>query len=193
MDANQEQLKQKIESRKARKRAYYHLNKSKWKKYKESSKSKLTESEQEAIRERKREYSKAYYAKNRKKILARMVAYQQSRREQYAEYQAEWYQSNKKKIRERRKKYYHAVLKPRQQAAQAKSDFMTIRQAVDILKAKLPTFREWVYRGQIESVRTPGGRYLLSRETVIRIRDNIQHLPPEIRDCLGLTIQGGAE
>lgn len=83
-------------------------------------------------------------------------------------------------------------MKPRQQEAKANSEFVTVSEAVEILGAKPRAFRTWVYQGQIKSVKTPGGRYLLRRADVEEIRSNIEHIPEKIRTALGLSKKGGA-
>lgn len=193
MEMNEEQSKQKHEERKAKMRAYYRSNKAKWRKYKESADSKLTDADRDTLRERSREYHRAYYQANRDHIIARTTEYQQQHADKFTKYRAAWFQANKERILEQRRGHYHAVVKPRQKAAKAGSEFLTLREAVDLLGAKLRTFREWVYRGQIESVRTPGGRYLLTREYVEDLRNNVEHLPADIRESLGLTNQETVE
>lgn len=189
METQEDQLKLKHEDRKERMRAYYQSNKARWRKYKEAIDSKLTEADREAIRERSREYHRAYYEANRDRIIARTSAYNRSNAAKHTEYRAAWYQANKGRIREQRRGHYHAVVKPKQKASKASSDFLTIREAVELLGAKLRTFREWVYRGQIESVRTPGGRFLLKRKYVEDLRNKVNHLPADIRKSLGLSTQ----
>ena len=72
------------------------------------------------------------------------------------------------------------------EAAKASSTYVSPREAAEILGAKLRTFREWVYRGQIDAVRTPGGRYLLERQWAEELKQNVKHLPTEITKPLGL-------
>jgi excisionase family DNA binding protein len=61
---------------------------------------------------------------------------------------------------------------------------------VSLLGAKLRPFREWVYEGRIPAVKTPGGRYLIHRDEVERIRETSPHLPRSIQQQLGLNPKG---
>ena len=86
-----------------------------------------------------------------------------------------------------KRRHYHAFEKPRQQEAKATSEFVTVSQAVELLGAKLRTFREWVYQGRIPAIKTPGGRFLLRRADVEEVRSSIEHIPEKIRKTLGLS------
>ncbi len=178
-------MKKEHDARKAKMRAYYQANKNKWKRYAKKARSKLTEADREKIRE----YKRAHYAANRERIIARTSGYQRKHAQWSKQYRADWYQANKKRVGERRKTYYHQVDKPRRIAAKSMASFMTVSEASELLGAKLRTFREFVYRGQIAAVRSPGGRYMIARQEVERLRDNIKHLPKEVRDQLGLEIK----
>lgn len=180
----------KHEKRKARMRAYYYKNKDKWRKYKRDALTRMTKAEREAYRQRQREYSRKRYLKDREKVLKRTARYQKKHAEWFAAYRAEWYQKNKKKVAERRRRHYHSVVKQRNKAAKAASEFVTLREAVTLLGAKLRPFREWVYQGRIPAARTPGGRYLFHRDEVEYIRVMCHHYPKEIRDRLGLGVKG---
>ena len=177
------------EEKKARMRAYYQANKDKWKKYNRDALARMSDDERAAYNEKQREYSKDYYKAHRKIIIERTTQYQQDHKDKYVTYRAEWFQSNKQKIAARRRLHYHKVVKPRRKESKAHSEFVTIREAVNILGAKLRTFREWVYQGRIPSVK-PGGRYLLRRADVEEIQSNIAHIPENIRTTLGLTKKG---
>lgn len=181
------------EEKKARMRAYYRANKHKWKKYNREALARMSEDERAAYKAKQRDYYRKHYRKNREAIIRRTSEYQQKNREKFALYRAEWYQSNKPKIAARRRKHYHEVVKPRQQEEKSNSEFVTVSEAVNILGAKLRTFREWVYQGRIDSVRTPTGRYLLRRADVEDIRSNIKHIPEKIRKTLGLSRNGGEQ
>lgn len=174
------------EERKAKMRAYYRANKDKWKKYNREELTRMSDDEKEAYRQKQREYQRAYYQANRDRIIARTSQYHQDNADKSVTYRANWYQTNKARIAARRRYHYHIVVKPRQQAAKEASQFLSIREAVTLLGAKLRAFREWVYQGRIEAVRTPGGRYLLRRDDVEHIRANCRHFPSEIRERLGL-------
>jgi excisionase family DNA binding protein len=178
------------EQRKARMRAYYHKNKDQWRKYNRDARTRMTKAEREAYRLRQKEYSRKQYLKNRDKVLKRSTRYQKRYAEWFAAYRAEWYQHNKKKVATSRRRHYHAVVKPRNKAAKAASEFVTLREAVTLLGAKLRPFRDWVYQGRIAAVRTPGGRYLFRRDELEHIRATCHHYPREIRDRLGLTPKG---
>lgn len=180
------------EQRKARMRAYYHKNKNKWRKYKRDALTRMTNAERDARREKRRAYHRAYYKKNREKIIARTVRYQHEHLEWFVAYRAEWHQTNKKRVAERRRRHYHKVVKHRNQVAKGRSPFVSVSEAVLLLGAKLRPFREWVYQGRIAAVRTPGGRYHIHRDEVERIRTTCHHLPPEIRNRLGLNSKEGA-
>lgn len=178
------------EEKKARMRAYYQANKDKWKKYNRDALARMSDDEKAAYNEKQREYSQSYYKAHREEVIKRTTQYQRDHKDKFVTYRAEWYQSNKGKIAAKRRQHYHKVVKARQQEAKAHSEFVTIREAVNILGAKLRTFREWVYQGRIESVKTPGGRYLLRRADVEEIQSNITHIPENIRTTLGLTKKG---
>lgn len=178
------------EERKARMRAYYRANKEKWRKYRCTARMRMTDAEQDKKKKKQREYSGSYYQAHRAGILARTTRYQKKNAVKFAAYRAEWHQENKRRVAERRRRHYHAVVKPRRQAAKAASEFLTIRDAVTLLGAKLRAFREWVYAGRIEAVKTPGGRYLIRRDSVERIRAELFHLPRRIKKQLGLVHEG---
>ena len=181
------------EDRKARMRAYYRANKDKWRKYNRDSVANLSDKEKESRREKHRQYDRAYYRANRERIIERTSQYQKKNREWSAAYRAEWYQKNKGKVAARRRHHYHTVVKQRQKADKEASEFLTVREAATLLGAKLRTFREWVYRGRIPAVKTPGGRWLLHRGVVEEIQANICHLPNDIRKRLGLAEKGEME
>lgn len=174
------------EDRNARMRAYYQKNKHKWKGYKENKLAVRTEEQEEQDKIRRREYHREYYQKHRRKIIDRTRKYQATRQPNFAEYRAKYFQENKPAIHAKRRKHYHQVVKPRSQKAKQCSEFVPISEAVRILNAKLRPFREWVYRGSISSVRTPGGRHLLRRSDVLELKANIHHLPIAILTTLGL-------
>lgn len=178
------------EQRKARMRAYYQENKDQWRKYNRDALARMTKTEREAHRQKQREYHRKRYLRDREKVVKRTTRYQKKYAEWFAAYRAEWHQKNKKKVNERRRLHYHAVVKPRNKAAKAASEFVTLREAVTLLGAKLRPFREWVYQGRIAAVRTPGGRYLFHRDEVDHIRATCHHYPKEIRDRLGLKPKG---
>lgn len=182
----------KRKKRLARMRAYYRNNKEKWKAYKRASLATVSEVEQEERRQKNREYSRHHYVKHRKKIIARTKRYRAADPAKWEAYRAAWYQQNKPAVAARRRRHYHAVVKPRINAAKATSPFMTVRQAVELLGANLSAFRRWVYEGRLPAVRTPGGRYLLRRELVEAIGVNRHHLPKEHQQHLGLYRKGGA-
>ena len=175
------------EEEKARMRAYYHANKDKWKKYNGDALARMSDDERAAYNEKQRQYSRAYYEAHRIEIIERTSQYQRDHKDELVAYRADWFQSNKRKIAVQKRHYYHKVVKPRQQIAKANSEFVTISEAVKILGANLRAFRDWVYRGRIQSVKTPGGRYLLPRADVEEIRANIEHIPEKIRTTLGLS------
>jgi excisionase family DNA binding protein len=178
------------EERKARMRAYYRANRDKWKKYNREALARMTDEERTAYKQRQRQLSRQYYEVHREEVIQRTSKYNESHKDNLAAYQAKWFQENKRKIAARKRRHYHAVVKPRQQQAKETSEFVTVSQAVAILGAKLRTFREWVYQGRIAAVRTPGGRYLLRRADVEEIMENIEHIPEKIRNALGLTKRG---
>jgi excisionase family DNA binding protein len=178
------------EQRKARMRAYYRKNRDQWRKYNRDALARMSDFERDAHREQQRAYYRAHYTKHREQIIARTARYQKKHSGWFAAYRAEWYQDNKTKVAERRRRHYHAVVKPRDNAAKASSEFVTLREAVTLLGAKLRPFREWVYQGRIPAVRTPGGRYLFHRDEVDYIRATCHHYPKEIRDRLGLKPKG---
>ncbi len=179
------------EEKKARMRAYYEANKHKWKKYNREFLTRMTDEEWSAYKKRQRQLSRQYYEAHREEVIQRTSKYNENHKDDLVVYQAKWFQSNKQKIAARRRHQYHAVVKPRQQQAKETSEFVTVSQAVEILGAKLRTFREWVYQGRIPAVRTPGGRFLLRRADVEEIRSNIEHIPEKIRETLGLLKAGG--
>lgn len=172
-------------------RAYYYANKDKWKKYNREALARMTKKERAEFDKKQREYARDYYKVHREKVIERTTQYQQRNKEQFTEYRAAWYQDNKTKVAARRRQHYHKVVKPRQKKAKDNSEFVTISEAVKILGAKLSTFREWVYMGKINSVRSLGGRYLLRRADVEEIQSNIQHIPEKIRRSLGLSRKRG--
>ena len=151
----------------------------------------MTDEQRTAYKERQRQYYRDHYDEHRVRVIQRTSQYNQDHKEQLTEYRAKWFQSNKQKIAARQRKHYHAVVKPRQQQAKETSEFVTVSQAVEILGAKLRTFREWVYQGRIAAIRTHGGRYLLRRLDVEEIRSNLEHFPKDIRETLGLSKKGG--
>ncbi len=172
--------------RKARMRAYYRKNRDQWRKYKREALARMSDDERDAHREQQRAYYRAHYAKNRQQIIARAARYQKEHAEWYAAYRAEWYQDNKTKVADRRRRHYHAVVKHRNKAVREKSPFVSVSEAVTLLGAKLRPFRNWVYEGRIAAVKTPGGRWLIHRDEVERIRSTCHHLPQEIQQRLGL-------
>jgi excisionase family DNA binding protein len=178
------------ERRKARMRAYYRKNKDQWRKYNRDALTRMTKAEREAYRQKQREHSRKHYLEKREKILKRTTLYQKKHAEWFAAYRAEWYQKNKKKVAERRRRHYHSVVKHKNRAAKAASEFVTLREAVTLLGANLRPFREWVYQGRIPAARTPGGRYLFHRDEVEYIRVTCHHYPKEIRERLGLGVKG---
>ena len=181
------------EERKARMREYYRKNKEKWQKYNRDAVARLSKAQQKARCKEQREYRRSYYQENRERIIARTARYQKERAKQCAAYRRKWHQENKPRIAAGRRRHYHAVVKPRKAAAKAKSEFLTVREAVTLLGAKLRAFREWVYAGRIQAVRTAGGRYLLRREYVEQLRTDALHLPKRIRERLGLVHVGGTK
>lgn len=181
------------ERRKARMRAYYRKNRDQWRKYNRDALARMTKAEREAYRLRQKEYSRKQYLKNREKVLKRTTRYQKKHAKWFAAYRAEWHQKNKKKVAERRRRHYHAVVKQRNKAAKAASEFVTLREAVTLLGAHLRPFREWVYQGRIPAARTPGGRYLFHRDEVEYIRVTCHHFPKEIRERLGLGVKGACK
>jgi excisionase family DNA binding protein len=174
------------EEAKERMRAYYRANKEKWKKYKSDSKEQMSDEERAAFHEKALAYSRAHYQKNREAVIQRTTEYQQKNKEKSQKYRAEWHQLNKQRVAKRRRKHYHEVVKPRQNQAKANSEFVTISEAAKILGAKLRAFREWVYMGRIDSLKTATGRYMLRRSDVEEIQANINHIPAKIRKTLGL-------
>lgn len=178
------------EQKKARMRAYYQANKDKWKKYNREALARMTDEERTAYKERQRQLSRQYYEAHREEVIQRTSKYNENHKDDLVVYQANWFQANKRQIAARKRRHYHAVVKPRQQQAKETSEFVTVSQAVAILGAKLRTFREWVYQGRIAAIRTPGGRYLLRRVDVEEIRSNIEHIPEKIRETLGLSKAG---
>ena len=181
------------EEKKARMRAYYHANKNKWRKYNRDALTRMSDDDMAALKDKQREYHRAYYEAHREKVIERTTQYQRDHKDKFATYRAEWYQSNKRKIAGQRRKHYHKIVKPRQQEAKSNSEFVTISEAVKILGAKLRGFREWVYQGRIAAIKTPGGRYLLRRAYVEEIRTEIKHIPENIRTTLGLSKKGHAK
>ena len=180
------------EERKARMRAYYRANRDKWKKYNRDALARMTEEERAADKERQRQQSRQYYEAHREEVIQRTAKYNEDHKDELVVYRSKWFQANKCRIAAGRRRHYHAVVKPRQQQAKETSEFVTVSQAVEILGAKLRTFREWVYQGRIAAIRTPGGRYLLHRADVEEIRSNIEHIPAKIRKTLGLSKPKGA-
>tara|TARA_R110002111_G_scaffold100975_1_gene156368 strand:+ start:13520 stop:14074 length:555 start_codon:yes stop_codon:yes gene_type:complete len=180
------------EEKKARMRAYYQANKDKWKKYNRDALALMSDDEKVAYKEKQREYSQAYYKAHREEVIKRTTQYQRDHKDIFVAYRAEWFQANKQKILAQRRRHYHKVVKPRQKQSKAHSEFVTINEAVNILGAKLRTFRKWVYQGRIQSVK-PGNRYLLRRADVEEIQSNLEHIPEKIRTTLGLSKKGHTE
>lgn len=181
------------EERKARMRAYYAANKHKWKKYNRETLARMSEDERAAYNEKQREYSREYYQKHREDVIERTSKYNEDHKDKLVEYRAKYFQTNKQKITARIRQHYRKVVKPRQKKAKETSEYVSISEAVAILGAKLRAFREWVYQGRIDAVRTPGGRYLLRRAEVEQIKTNIKHIPEKIRETLGLSKSGGGK
>jgi excisionase family DNA binding protein len=171
-------------------RAYYYKNRDKWRKYNRDALARMSDSERDAHREQQRAYYRAHYAKHREQIIARTARYQKEHAEWFAAYRAEWYQDNKTRVADRRRRHYHAVVKHRNKAAREKSPFVSVSEAVALLGAKLRPFRNWVYEGRIAAVKTPGGRYLIHRDEVERIRETSRHFPRQIQEQLGLNRKG---
>jgi excisionase family DNA binding protein len=171
-------------------RAYYRKHKNQWRKYNRDALARMSESEREAQREKRRAYHRVHYLQNRDEIIARTARYQKEHAEWFAAYRAEWYQSNKAKVNARRLRHYHSVVKHRDRAVKQESPFVSISEAVTELGAKLRAFRQWVYEGRIPAVKSPGGRYLIHRDEVERIRRASPHLPREIQKQLGLNRKG---
>jgi len=172
-------------------RAYYRANRDKWKKYNRDALARMTDEQRTAFEERQRQLYRQYYEAHREKVIQRTSKYNNSHRETLKVYRAKWYQENKREIAAKRRRHYHAVVKPRQQKSKETSEFVTISQAAEILGAKHRTFREWVYQGRIAAIRTPGGRYLLRRADIEDIQTNISHIPEKIRKALGLLEKRG--
>jgi len=184
------EVKTEHERRKARMRAYYQKNKNKWRKYNRDALARMTKAQREAYRAKQNEYSRKQYLKKREHVIERTTRYQQEHSDWFSAYRAEWHQQNKKKVAERRRRHYHTVVKLRNKAAKESSAFVTLREAVTLLGANLRPFREWVYRGRIPAVQTPGGRYVFHRDELEHIRAACHHYPKEIRQRLGLKPKG---
>lgn len=176
--------------RKARMRAYYAANKHKWKKYNRDTLTRMSEDERTAYNEKQREYAREYYQKHREEVIERTSQYNENHKDKLVDYRAKYFQLNKQKITARQRQHYHKVVKPRQQKAKETTEYVSVSGAVAILGAKLRAFREWVYQGRIDAVRTPGGRYLLRRADVEQIKANTKHIPEKIRMILGLSDRG---
>jgi excisionase family DNA binding protein len=178
------------EEKKARMRSYYRANKHKWKKYNRDALARMTDEERTAYKERQSLLSRQYYEAHREEVIQRTSKYNEDHKDRLVVYRATWFQENKRRIAAQKRRHYHAVEKPRQQQAKATSEFVTVSQAVELLGAKLRTFREWVYQGRIPAIKTPGGRFLLRRADVEEIRSSIKHIPEKIRQTLGLSKNG---
>lgn len=181
------------EKRLRRMRAYYQKNKNKWQAYKRMPLTQLPEGEREKRRRKNHAHYRRHYLANREAILSRTRTYHQSDVSRWAAYQAAWYQQNRPAVADRRRRHYHEVATPRLKAAKANAEFVSIRQAVELLGANLSAFRRWVYEGRIPATRTPGGHYLLRRKFVEDIKAQCQHFPTKHRKNLGLNRQGGVK
>lgn len=182
--------KQSAEEKKAKMRAYYQKNKSKWKKYKRERAKRMSRGQKEALHERQREYSRAWYQQHRDEVLARTSQYQKVHAKKMAAYRANWYQQNKARVAARRRQHYHAVVKVRDQVAKHDQMFLSLKAAAALLDANYEKFRDWVYEGNCEAMRTSGGQYRLHRNVVERLQANGHHLPLEIRKRIGLRSKG---
>lgn len=178
--------KQSPEEKKARMRAYYRKNKSKWKTYTRERAKRMSEAEKMALRVRQREYSRAWYEQHRDEVLARTSRYQKDNAKKMADYKANWYQQNKARVAARRHQHYHAVVKVRDQAAKQNRTFLSLKEAAALLGANYEKFRDWVYEGHCEATRTNGGQYRLHRDVVKRLQTEGHHLPLEVRKRIGL-------
>ena len=185
------------EERRARCRAYYELNKCKWKKYKQDRLARMSEEERQEHDRKQREYSKLRYRKNKARKKEQVRAYRRRRADWFRAYQAAWYRANRGKVAARRREHYHAVVKPRlaeeKAAAAAESPNVTVRRAAELLGVELSVLRRWVYSGRIASSRTLGGHYRLRRSDVSAIVINLEHIPADIKERLGLGGRGGAK
>ena len=129
---------------------------------------------QERRKEKQREYSRQAYQRKRDEILARTKQYNKRHKAKLQVYQARWRQEKKSHINQRRKRHYHNVVKPREKARLATSEYIKVSDAAAMLNVPIRAFRAWVYEGRIESIQSPTGRYLLRREKVEAIRAELQ-------------------
>ncbi len=53
-------------------------------------------------------------------------------------------------------------------------DLLTPKQAAKLIAVSYPTIKQWIYRGKIRSVRTPGGHHRIPRTEIQRLTSKAQ-------------------
>jgi len=137
-------------------------------------------------KEKQREYSRRSYLKNKDKIRKRSRKRQLDDSLKYAEYQASWFQRNKDKVKERRRNHYHTVVKERKQKSLENSQYVGVTKAAEMIGAKLRTFRQRVYNGDIPATKVAGGYWKMRRIDVEELIKSIPDMPIETKIFLGL-------
>jgi molybdopterin-binding protein len=61
-------------------------------------------------------------------------------------------------------------------------DLLKLRDAAEMLNISYPTLKQWIYRGKLRSIKTPGGHHRIARSEIDRLtkrkppRSNVQSI-----------------
>jgi molybdopterin-binding protein len=59
-------------------------------------------------------------------------------------------------------------------------ELLKLRDAAEILNISYPTLKQWIYRGKLKSIKTPGGHHRIERSEIDRLtRSKPRHNSPQ--------------
>ena len=59
-------------------------------------------------------------------------------------------------------------------------ELLKLRYAAEILNISYPTLKQWIYRGKLQSIKTPGGHHRIERSEIDRLtRSKPRHNSPQ--------------
>ncbi len=59
-------------------------------------------------------------------------------------------------------------------------ELLKLRDAAEILNISYPTLKQWIYRGKLQSIKTPGGHHRIERSEIDRLtRSKPRHNNPQ--------------
>jgi molybdopterin-binding protein len=59
-------------------------------------------------------------------------------------------------------------------------ELLKLREAAEILNISYPTLKQWIYRGKLKSIKTPGGHHRIERSEIDRLtRSKPRHNSPQ--------------